>query len=37
LAGVLGINEVTQDDSYAEMSEDGLTVIVGLDRVGDEF
>ena len=37
LAGALGISEVTQDDSYAEMSENGLTVIVGLDRVGDEF
>ncbi|MGO2469070.1 MAG: LytR C-terminal domain-containing protein [Microbacterium gubbeenense] len=37
LAGALGISEVTQDHSYAEMSENGLTVIVGLDRVGDEF
>lgn len=33
LAEALGIDEVTQDGAYDEMSEGGLTVIVGLDRV----
>lgn len=37
LAGALGIDQVNQDDSYAEMSEGGLTVIVGLDRIDAEF
>lgn len=33
LADHLGVTQVTQSEEFAEMSEGGLTVVVGLDRL----